>query len=234
PDVLSDDPEAGGDADPTETVIQAEPVLSAEKVDVLFDDADGDGVASPRDVLLYQLTVGNDGNTAATGVVLSDQVPANTTLEAGTVQTSQGTITSEDPIEIALGQVDAGVTATISFQVRIDDPFPSGALAVSNQAVVSSVELADVASDDPDALGDADPTETEVFVTPEIAIDDVTVTEGDPGDTVEAVFTVSLSEASNRPMTAGYQTGTGTAGADLDYASAAGSVTFAPGETSRA
>ncbi|MCP3980910.1 MAG: DUF11 domain-containing protein, partial [bacterium] len=210
------------------------PVLSAEKVDVLFDDADGDGVASPGDVLLYQLTVHNDGNTAATAVVLSDQIPANTVLEAGSVQTSQGTVSSVDPIEIALGQVNVGVTATVSFQVRIDDPFPTDALAVSNQAVASSVELADVASDDPDAPGDADPTATQVFVTPEISIDDVAVTEGDPGDTVEAVFTVSLSEASNRGVTAGYQTGAGTAGADLDYASASGSVTFAPGETSRA
>ncbi|MCP5014411.1 MAG: DUF11 domain-containing protein, partial [Ketobacter sp.] len=231
--VLTDDPDAGGDADPTETQVLAEPVLAVEKVDVLFEDTGGDGVASPGDTLLYQLTIGNNGNTAATGVVLSDPIPEHTVLEFGSLQTSHGTISSEDPVEITLGQVDVGVTATVSFRVRVDDPFPTGTLAVSNQATVSSVELADVASDDPDAPGDADPTATEVFVTPEVAIDDVTVTEGDPGDTVEAVFTVSLSEASNRPVTVGYQTAAGTATADLDYASATGSVTFAAGETSQ-
>ncbi|MCP3937677.1 MAG: DUF11 domain-containing protein, partial [Actinomycetia bacterium] len=232
-DLLTDDPDAGGDVDPTETAILAEPVLTVEKVDVLFDDADGDGVASPGDVLLYQLKVDNDGNTAATGVVLSDPIPQHTSLEAGSVQTSQGTISSVDPIEIALGQVTVGVTTTVSFRVQIDDPFPTGALAVSNQATVSSLELADVASDDPDAPGEADPTATEVFITSEIAIDDVTATEGDPGDVVEAMFTVSLSEAANRPVTVDYQTVAGSAAADLDYASAAGSVAFAPGETSQ-
>ncbi|MCP4986506.1 MAG: DUF11 domain-containing protein, partial [Colwellia sp.] len=234
PAVLTDDPDLGGDADPTETMIQAEPRLTVEKVDVLFDDAGGDGVASPGDVLLYQLSVDNDGNTAATGVVLTDQIPEHTVLEAGSVQTSQGSISSVDPIEITLGQVNVGVTATVSFRARIDELLPTDVLAVSNQATVSSVELADVASDDPGEPGDADPTATEVFVTPDVQVDDVTVTEGDPGDTVEATFTVSLSEPGNRPVSVAYQTAAGTAAADLDYASAAGSVTFAAGETSRA
>ena len=230
--VLTDDPDVGGDADATLTAIEAEPKLTVEKVAVLFDDADADGVASPGDVLLYQLTAANDGNTAATAVVLSDPIPLHTTLEAGTVQTSQGTVVSEDPVEIDLGQVPVAGTATVSFQVRIDEPFPTGALAVSNQASASSAELADVTSDDPGAPGEADPTVTEVFITPEILAGDVTVTEGDPGDTVVAAFDVTLSEPSNRPVAVAYATADGSALAGADYQAAAGSLTLAAGDTS--
>ncbi|MCP3978338.1 MAG: DUF11 domain-containing protein, partial [bacterium] len=106
PDLLSDDPEAGGDADPTETQVQAEPDLTVDTLDVLFADLGRDGIASPGDVLRYQLTVHNDGNTGATALGLRDQIPANTVLDAGSVQTSQGTVSSVDPIEIALGQVN--------------------------------------------------------------------------------------------------------------------------------
>ena len=102
-DVLSDDPDAGGDADPTVTAITAAPVLTVEKTDTLFNDADGDSLASPGDELLYRIEVDNSGNTAATSVSLSDQISANTSLVAGTVQTSHGSVVSEDPVEVSLG-----------------------------------------------------------------------------------------------------------------------------------
>ncbi len=69
-----------------------------------------------------------------------------------------------------------------------------------------------------------------MFITPEIQVD-VTVDEGDPGDGVEAAFTVSLSVASNRPVTVSYQTAAGSAAEGPDYQGASGSVSFAPGET---
>ena len=51
PAVLTDDPNVGGDADPTATVIWRAPVLLAEKIDTLAADNDGDSVPSPGDVL---------------------------------------------------------------------------------------------------------------------------------------------------------------------------------------
>ena len=95
-------------------------------------------------------------------------------------------------------------------RVRIDDPFPSEVTAVANQAVVTSAELEPVSSDDPDTAAEGDATASEVFITPEISIDDVTVDEGDPGDGVEAAFTVSLRVAGNRPLTVAYQTAAGS------------------------
>lgn len=67
---------------------------------------------------------------------------------------------------------------------------------------------------------------------PTITIDDVSVTEGNT-DTTPAVFTVSLSNPSSAPVSVSFATADGTALAASDYAAAAGSVSFAPLETTK-
>jgi hypothetical protein len=64
--------------------------------------------------------------------------------------------------------------------------------------------------------------------TPTLAINNVTVTEGNTGS-VNAVFTVTLSAASGRSVTVSYATANGTAVAPADYTAASGVLTFAPG-----
>lgn len=51
--------------------------------------------------------------------------------------------------------------------------------------------------------------------------------------TTTAVFTVGLSQASTQPVTVQYATAGGTAIAGSDFTQVAGTITFAPGETSR-
>ena len=67
---------------------------------------------------------------------------------------------------------------------------------------------------------------------PRLQIGDATVTEGNTG-TVSATFTVTLSAASNQPITVAYATADHTATAGSDYQAASGTLTFAPGETSK-
>ena len=68
---------------------------------------------------------------------------------------------------------------------------------------------------------------------PSISIGDVSVTEGNTG-TVGATFTVSLSAATNVPVTVHYATTDGSATtADGDYQATSGTLTFAPGETTK-
>jgi hypothetical protein len=67
---------------------------------------------------------------------------------------------------------------------------------------------------------------------PELRIRDVTVTEGNAG-TVAAQFTVTLSTASTDTITVAYATADGTATAGSDYQAASGTLSFAPGETSK-
>jgi aryl-phospho-beta-D-glucosidase BglC (GH1 family) len=56
---------------------------------------------------------------------------------------------------------------------------------------------------------------------------------GQAGGTTTATFTISLSAPSGKPVTVNYATANGSATAGSDYQSASGSVTFAPGETTK-
>jgi Calx-beta domain/FG-GAP-like repeat/FG-GAP repeat len=67
---------------------------------------------------------------------------------------------------------------------------------------------------------------------PALRIGDRTVMEGNTG-TASATFTVTLSAPSTQPVTVAYSTGNGTAVAGSDYQAASGTLTFAPGETSK-
>ncbi len=66
---------------------------------------------------------------------------------------------------------------------------------------------------------------------PAVSIGDVSIAEGDSG-TSQATFTVSLSAPSGKPISVDYATADGTATAPADYAAAAGTLTFVPGDTS--
>jgi hypothetical protein len=67
---------------------------------------------------------------------------------------------------------------------------------------------------------------------PTLSISDVSTPEGNTG-THAITFTVSLSAASNQPITVAYATANGTAAAGSDYQAASGTLTFAPGETTK-
>src|SRR5207302_9050221 len=67
---------------------------------------------------------------------------------------------------------------------------------------------------------------------PRLTIDDLRVREGDSG-TATARFTVTLSPASSRSVTVDYATADGTATAGSDYTAAAGTLSFAAGETAK-
>ncbi len=68
---------------------------------------------------------------------------------------------------------------------------------------------------------------------PSVAIDDVTVVEGNNPTTTTATFVLSLSAASDQAVTVNFATVNGTAVSSSDYDSNSGVVTFAPGETTQ-
>ncbi len=67
---------------------------------------------------------------------------------------------------------------------------------------------------------------------PSLSIGNASVTEGNTGS-VAASFTVTLSAASAETATVAYSTSDGSAVAGGDYQAASGTLTFAPGETSK-
>eukprot|EP01031_Cornospumella_fuschlensis_P018332 gene18332-22440_t len=69
-------------------------------------------------------------------------------------------------------------------------------------------------------------------VVPTISIADGTIVEGNSGSTLLS-FTVTLSAATTSAVSVSYATANGTATAGSDYTAKTGTVTFAPGETSK-
>jgi hypothetical protein len=67
---------------------------------------------------------------------------------------------------------------------------------------------------------------------PRLGINSASATEGNAGTTT-MTFTVTLSAAYDEPVTVGYSTSNGSATAGNDYESANGTLTFAPGETTK-
>jgi hypothetical protein len=68
-------------------------------------------------------------------------------------------------------------------------------------------------------------------VLPSVSVADASAPEGDSGTTTLS-FPISLSKAVAWPVSVDFKTADGSATASSDYASASGTVTFAPGETS--
>ena len=65
-----------------------------------------------------------------------------------------------------------------------------------------------------------------------LAIGNVTVTEGTSGTSL-ATFAVTLSPVSTQTVTVNFATANGTAAAGSDYVAASGTLTFAPGVSTR-
>jgi uncharacterized repeat protein (TIGR01451 family) len=166
----------------TLTVNLTAPLVAAVKSSsfvVATNDLDGSGSLSPGDTLGYTILVTNTGNADALAVVLTDTPGAHTTLVAGSVTTTQGTVTNGNQAGATSVTVDLGTLvaasgqATMSFTVKLDKPFPAGVTTVVNQATVSGRNFSDVLSDNPATLPPGDPTVDVVAV----AVDIPTVSE---------------------------------------------------------
>jgi hypothetical protein len=101
----------------------------------------------------------------------------------------------------------------------VDEPNETFTVGLSNPA---SSTIAD---------GSGTGTITDNDVAPTLAINDVSVTEGNAGTTT-ATFTVSMSAASAKTVTVGWSTADDDAVQPSDYAAGTGTLTFVPGDTS--
>jgi uncharacterized repeat protein (TIGR01451 family) len=181
------------------------PVVSATKTAALTGDADGDTLTDPGDALTYTITITNSGGAGATSVTFTDTPDSNTTLVAGSVTTSTGTITAGNGVGDTFVSVNAGTiaasggSATITFTVLVDDPLPPGVTTVSNQGTISGTNFASVPSDDPAVAGPADPTVITITLTPIVTATKTAALFGDvdgdnladPGDTLRYTITVA-------------------------------------------
>jgi probable HAF family extracellular repeat protein len=104
---------------------------------------------------------------------------------------------------------------------------------LSNEVSASwALDSAQAINDAGQVVGHANGRAVLLTRVPDVAINNVTVTEGNSG-TTNAVFIVSLSAPSTVPLSVNYATADSTATAGSDYLATSGTLTFAPGETSK-
>jgi uncharacterized repeat protein (TIGR01451 family) len=211
------DPLVLGDEDPTRVQITSAPKFRVLKTSTYLGASTT--VLRAGDRMRYTITVKNIGTENATGVVIRDQIPANTTYVPasttlnGTQQNdnAQGISPLVDTIAIyAPENATAGVmradasntttnVATITFDVTVYPDVADGTI-ISNQAFVSAVDFAivDYPSDDPRTPIVNDPTRDVVGNLPllfatkqaELLIDNGSPGIVDPGDTLKYTITM--------------------------------------------
>lgn len=205
PSLVTDDPSVLGNDNPTITLVTSAPRLTASKSATLLIDADNNGVPSPGDTLLYQITVRNLGNSAAVNVRYADVPDPNASLVVGSVQASPGTIvqgnnSGDQSVKIDLPTLGGGgQSAQISYRAVIAKPLPAGISSVSNQGSVSADNSAAVLTDDPNVSGPNDATVVQVTASPRLVATKRAVLDVDadgnglfsPGDTVLYIVTVA-------------------------------------------
>jgi hypothetical protein len=168
------------------------------------------------------LSEGNNGTTAFVFTVRLS-APSNQAVSVN-YATADGTATAGSDYQATSGTltIPAGQsTGTITVLVNGDR------LGEPNETFVVNLSAPTNAT-----IADGTGAGTIVDDEPRISISDRTVTEGNTGVT-SATFTVTLSAAYDVPVTVNYATANGTATAGSDYQAASGTLTFAPGETSK-
>ncbi len=198
--------------------------------DAVVVDSRGDGTIGDDDAL-PQVSVGNATVTeGATGAVnasfaVSLNVPSGRqlsvayTTENGTATAPADYTATSGTVVFSAGETMHQVVVPIHGDVldEADDTFTVNLASPANAEIADGEGLGTITDDD--AL-------------PALSINDVTVTEGNTG-TTNATFTITLAPVSGRQVTVDYGTMPSTAGSPSDFAATSGTLTFAPGETTK-
>jgi uncharacterized repeat protein (TIGR01451 family) len=185
--VSTDDPDVGGAADPTVTPIDAGPDLAIAK-------SDGVTAVAPGATVVYTLGVANLGDQAASTVVVSETVPADTTFHAALStpgwSCADGSAAGT-PCTFALGTVPAsGVPTSLAFAVNVVSS-PAGPV------IVNTATASDDGTNGPDPNpADNTATDTDTLDGPEA---DLAVTKTNGRSTVTAgagtEYTITVTNA---------------------------------------
>ena len=131
------------------------PLLYAHKTAQIYQDSGSPGIVDPGDVLRYTIVLSNSGAVPATGVVLTDNVPANTTYVADSLRLNGASVGPDggvSPLIAGLsvqsadnpgaGIVSAGKSAVVTFEARVNDGVPTGTLIINQGRITSGAAAA--------------------------------------------------------------------------------------------
>jgi hypothetical protein len=171
-----------------------------------------------------QVGEGNGGTTEAVFTVhlsaaSAQAVTVGYATAGGTATSGADFMASSGTLSIAAGAISATITVPVVGDL-LDEPNETFTVTLSN---ASGATIAD---------GQATGTIVDDDPAPALAIDDVSVGEGETGVTV-ATFTVSLSAPSGQVVSVRAATADGTATAGSDYTAGAWTVAFPAGVTTQ-
>lgn len=235
-------------------------IVSHTGTHYVIRNAAHNGTVAPGGATSFGFQASGGASDAVTGLTLNDAgatpVPSVSVADAAVLEGVAGpagllfrlslSAPSDAPVTIGYATGDGSATAwsdylpqsgTVTFAagettrlVRIlvagdstpeaDETLRLTLSSATGAAIGDGVALGTIRNDDVPPAG------------PILSVGNARVTEGDAGST-GLVFTVSLSSAAATPVTVGYSTADATARAGADYTPRSGTLTFAPGETSK-
>lgn len=188
-----DDPTPGNNQATEVTPLNAVPELAITK-------DDGSVTTQPGQVVVYNLGYSNSGSQNATGVVITDVVPANTTFAPAS--STSGWLCTPDNIagsscKLSIGSVAGGTSGSVKFAVTVANVLPANVLRIDNTA-----QIGDDGRNGPEVntANNRAADNTPVNASPDLLLEKDDGGSGTaPGGTV--VYTLSYQNVGNRGTT---------------------------------
>ena len=143
PTLTDNDGDSANGLNPTTIPVNGVPALTLVKSQSFPADANADGQLNAGEQIQYTLVVTSTGTAPAQNVVLTDAVPANTTLVSTT--TTAGTVVGVAPVTVNIGTLAVGATATVTITVQVNGSTPPGTV-ITNQGSVNATGVVPVPS----------------------------------------------------------------------------------------
>ncbi len=172
--LIGDDGTHGPDPTPQNN-LDREPTPLLAAPDLAISKVDGGEIAlSPGQLITYTLSYTNKGTQEATGVVITETVPANTTFVGPAGWSCASGSSAGTVCNFNLPSLPVGATRTISFVVQLNDPLPPVTV------ILNAVSIGDDGSKGPDPTPDDN---TDIIDTPRGSAPDMSIAKTDGGIT---------------------------------------------------
>ncbi|MGB2984152.1 MAG: hypothetical protein WBC63_09910, partial [Candidatus Bipolaricaulia bacterium] len=168
------DPVPGNDSDDAQVTVQS--------ADLAVTKIVSDSSPNAGDTITFTITVTNNGPDTATGVSLTDGLPAGLAFVSATP--SAGTSYDNGPGVWTVGGLPAGSSATLTVTATVDSG--TGGDSLTNTVSVTAADQADPVSGNNSASATVTPTLVDIAVVK-------TVDEPAPGEGDTIVFTITLT-----------------------------------------
>jgi probable HAF family extracellular repeat protein len=243
---------AGSDYQTKSDTLTFAPGETTQTITVLVN---GDRLAEANETFSVQLSSPTNAvitHSQGTGTILDDEpslsiTPSVSGIEGNTGQkpfTFTVTLSSayDAPVTVDWKTADGSATAGSDYKAASGTlTIPTGkttgtiTVMVNGDRLPESQETFSVVLSNPTSASISSGVSVGTIIDdePRISINDVSKAEGKNKQTTQFTFTVTLSAAYDQAVTVSYRTTAGTAKAGEDYIAASGTITFAPGETTK-